>query len=378
MTDHAWLADAIVLPTFGSPDPTVHAAGDGHIAACPACRATLTAIRSDAATIAAFEAGEPSAWVRRRVLAASDPDRRSWRDATRLLVLGLLTIGALAGGIAGGGALLGLRIAAENPPPLPQPALSDLVAGKPIIWKSEAVLLAADDVTVLANGGTLHPGGPGGGPTTVHGDPGSLKYATLEITWAEVGLEQRINLYLAADASSWWMTEARAYDNVGPSPDWAMLDGLVGRRPLGQPFIGNLDMSGDGRGGPVHVHIAGAVLAMSPQPSYVDPTIGGGPLATDPFAPGGSLHCSGILQLKPLDAERELVARGIRLSWRFEWKTGPNTGYGELRLHAPATGYISNTALGSDGELIVFVEDPARPSSDQIGFPGDCPPPTPG
>ncbi len=375
MTDHAWLADAIVRPTFGSADPTTHAASDAHIAACPACRATLTAIRADSATIAAFDAGEPSAWVGHRVLVASGPDRRSWRDATRLFVLALLTIGALVGGIAGGGALLGLRIAAESPPPVPLPALADLVARKPIIWKSEAVLLAADDVTVQANGATLR---PGGGPTKVHGDPGSLKYATLEITWAEDGLEQRINLYLAADRSSWWMTEARAYDNVGPNPDWAMLDGWVGRRPLGQPFIGDLDLSGDGRKGPVHVHVAGAVLAMSPQPSYIDPPIGGGPLATDPFAPGGSLHCSGILQLKPIDAERELIARGIRLSWRFEWSTGANTGYGELRLYAPPTGYISSTALGGDGELIVFVEDPARPSNDQIGVPGDCPSPTQG
>jgi hypothetical protein len=56
----------------------------------------------------------------------------------------------------------------------------------------------------------------------------------------------------------------------------------------------------------------------------------------------------------------------------------PNTGYAELRLHAPATGYISSTALGSDGELIVFVEDPTRPESDPIEFPADCPPPSPG
>ena len=378
MTDHAWLADAIVRPAFGSPDPAMRATADAHIAACAACRATLGAIRSDAGAIAGFDAGEPAPWVHRRVLAAAEPHHRSWRDATRLLVLALLAIGALAGGIAGGGALLGLRNSAENPPPVPQAALADLVAGKPIVWKSDAVLLAADDVTILANGATLHPSGPGGGPAKVQGDRGSLTYATLEIYWAERGLEQRLIFYLAADASSWWMTEARAYDNVGPSPDWAMLDGLVGRRPLGEPFTGNLDMSGNGRMGPVHVHVAGAVLAMSPQPSYVDPAIGGGPLAVDPFAAGGTLRCSGILQLRPMDAEREMTARGIRLSWRFNWKTGPNMGYAEIRLHAPPTGYISSTALGSDGELIVFVQDPLRPESGPIAVPADCPPPSPG
>ena len=174
------------------------------------------------------------------------------------------------------------------------------------------------------------------------------------------------------------MTEARAYDNVGPNPDWAMLAGLVGRQPLGQPFRGDLDLSGDGRSGPVHVQITGAVLAMSPQPSYIDPPIGGGPLATDPFAVGGRLHCSGILQLPPIEAERELAARGIRLSCRFEWMTGPNAGYADKRLHAPATGWISSTALGSDGELIVAVEDPKRPMSDPIAIPADCPPPPKG
>jgi hypothetical protein len=95
-------------------------------------------------------------------------------------------------------------------------------------------------------------------------------------------------------------------------------------------------------------------------------------LSADPFAPGGKLHCSGILQLRPADAQREILARGLRLSWRFEWSTGPNSGHAELRLDPPPTGFISSTAIGSDGELIVFVEDPARPSGKRATFPPEC------
>ena len=369
MTDHAALADAIVAAAFGPADHGISGIDGGHVGVCPSCSVVLAGVRADASAVATYAAGDPAAWVRQRVLRAAGGRRSAWSGVARLFAIGLLAVAAVAGGVAGGGALLGLRTAAEGPPP---PILADLVSGKPVIWKTSAVLLAADEVTVEANGATLH---PARNPSKVGGDPGSLTYATLEIAWAEAGREQRINLYLAADATSWWMSEARAYDNVavGAKPDWAMLGNLVGRQPLGQPFAGDLDLAGSGRAGPVHVRIAGAVLAMSPQRSYVDPAVGGGPLDGDPFAIGGPLRCSGILQLSPPDAERELAARGIRLSWRFTWKTGPDMGFAELRLHAPATGWISSTALGGDGELIVFVEDPARPMGDPIPFPKDCP-----
>jgi hypothetical protein len=74
---------------------------------------------------------------------------------------------------------------------------------------------------------------------------------------------------------------------------------------------------------------------------------------------------------EPRDGAPAAAVRG-----RVRGGTGPNTGYADLRLRAPATGWISSTALGSAGELIIFVEDPARPMSDPIAFPADCPPPT--
>ena len=374
MTDHAQLFDAIVRPAFG---PMVghgdNATVDDHLAECAACRATLASVRADEAAIGAFAAGDPSAWVRNRVLDTATDRRSSWRGASRLLVVGLLAVAAIAGGVAGAGALMGLRTVAEDP--LPPPTLADLVAGKPIIWKNDAVLLAADAIELSANGKALHPGAQ---PTKVGGDPGSRERATLEVNWVEGGLDQRIHLSFGADAASWWMSEARAYDNVGPSPKDATLGPLLTRQPVGQPFSGALDLGGVNGASVVRLRVTGAILVFAPQPSFVEPPGGGMPLKSDPFAFGGPLHCSGILQMRPVDAERDLVSRGIRLSWRFVTKTGPNTGFSDLRLQAPAIGWISGTALGSDGELIIFVEDPAKPMADPIAAPLDCPaPPSP-
>ena len=61
---------------------------------------------------------------------------------------------------------------------------------------------------------------------------------------------------------------------------------------------------------------------------------------------------------------------------RFE---GGATGYAEALARAPQTGYISDAAVGSDGELIVFVEDPARPMNRAPwpARPEGCPAPQP-
>jgi hypothetical protein len=102
------------------------------------------------------------------------------------------------------------------------------------------------------------------------------------------------------------------------------------------------------------------------------------PLKADPFASGGPFHCSGILQLPPQDAERELANRGIRVSWRYETRLATGMGESILHLEAPKAGWISDTKFGSDGELIVFVQNPAEPMANPIAFPKDCPAPSPG
>jgi hypothetical protein len=372
MTEHAWLADAIVRPAFDGPPLLAPDAVD-HGVDCAECRTTLARIRSDGAALAALDPGAPAPWVRRKVLAATTR-QRAWRSPARLLVLALVTIGVAAGGIVGVGALSAARTGPEASVLVPDQAVD--LSGKAIVWRSKAVALGADEVTIEANGVTFRPGRV----ASVHatGDPGNLKYATLELTWVEAGIEERLNLYLQADATQWSVSQIGTYDNRGPNAEFANVRPGLAPTPLGQPFRGDIDVMAQGGAGPVHTRISGAVLAFTPQASFVDPLVGGGPLARDPFEPGGPLHCSGILQLTPVEAERELLSRGIRLSWRFEWKTGPNTGYGELRLQAPPTGWISRTRLGGDGELIVFVEDPARPSGERAPFPPECPAPSSG
>lgn len=376
MTDHRhWLELSALRPTF-APEPAEAADLESHLATCEACAREAAALRADMAVVARLDAPGPSARLRERVRSAAvaaDHGRGSWNLAT-IAAVGLLAA-ALVGATVGIGGYLGQR-----PEPISQldpnePMLPSGLENKRILWTTKVVTLAADSFTIDTNGQTLH----AETPAKVHSDPGSLTYWTLEVTWLEAGLEQRLNLYFQADETSWWVDEVRVYDSVGPQPEWAGFPrGPHLRTPIGQPFTGDIDLLGMGRAGPARLRIDGAVLAVAPQPSFVEPPGGGIVSKLDPFAPGGPLRCSGILQLSPRDAERVLQANGYRLSWRFEYSTGPNTGYAEKVLEAPFIGFISHTAIGSDGELIVFVEDPARPMSPIATFPPDCPLPSPG
>jgi len=106
--------------------------------------------------------------------------------------------------------------------------------------------------------------------------------------------------------------------------------------------------------------------AVTPRP------IAGGGLTSDPFLPGGPLHCSGILQRPPPEAERELLARGYPVTWRYESSKDGTTGASEVLAHAPPVGWITSTAIAGTGELIVFVSDPVRPLGPPAELPRDC------
>jgi hypothetical protein len=376
VTDHRrWLELAALRPTF-SPSPAEATDLDCHLATCETCSREAAALRADLAHVARLEVPTPTGDLRARIRAAAiagDVGSGSWNLAT-IAVIGLLAA-ALVGATLGVGAFL-----SRPDEPLTQldandPALAAIEA-KRIRWETEVVRLGADSVTIDANGKSLHAETPN---MKIHSDPGSLTSWSLEVTWLEENLEQRLNVYFNADRTSWWIEGVQVYDNVRPTPDWASFPrGPHFRTPLGQPFTGDIDLAGRGRAGPVRLRIDGAVLAVAPQPSFVEPPGGGMVLDSDPFLPGGRLRCSGILQLSPREAEAALQAFGYRLSWRFVYSTGPNSGYSEKVLKAPPVGFISETAIGSDGELIVFVQDPARPMGPAAKFPGDCPPPAPG
>ena len=372
MTDHRrWLELAALHPTF-SPSAAEATDLDAHLASCESCSREAAALRSDLALVARLELAPPRDDVRMRIRAAAiagDVGRGAWNLAT-IAAVGLLAA-ALVGATLGVGALLSHR-----DDPLTQLDANAAIEGKRILWETEVVRLAADSVTIDANGKSLHAETPN---MKVHSDPGSLTAWSLEVTWFEADLEQRLNFYFNADRTSWWIEGLQVYDNVDPNPDWASFPrGPHFRTLLGHPFSGDIDLLGAGRAGPVRLRIDGAVLAVAPRPSFVEPPGGGIALKTDPFLLGGPLRCSGILQLSPRDAEAALQTFGYRLSWRFVYSTGGNTGYSEKVLKAPPVGYISETAIGSDGELIVFVEDPARPMGPPAKFPADCPSPSPG
>ncbi len=376
MTDHrGWLELAASRPTFEMV-PTESADLEVHLASCDACTREAAALRTDLAQVARLEVPAASMRLRARVReAASVGDTSgSARNVVTIAAVGLLAA-ALLGATLG----VGSYLSQHNDPitPLdPNAGVMPDLKSKRIVWATEVVQLGADKVTIDTGGTTLN---AETAAMKVSSDPGSLTSWTLEVIWFEAGLEQRLNLYFKADNASWWVDEVSVYDGVAPNPDWATFPpGPHFRERLGQAFTGDIDLAGLGRAGPVRLRIDGAILAVAPHPSFVQPPGGAAPLASDPFAPGGQLHCSGILQRRPMDAERALQGFGIRLSWRLQWKTGPNTGYSDIRLTAPE-GFINGTALGSDGELIVFVADPARPfGGGPAPFPSDCPPPWPG
>jgi hypothetical protein len=288
--------------------------------------------------------------------------------ALRLLALVALLAAVIVGGVYGAGAFFqnGPRTATPVSGPVD---LQDLLKDKAVTWKTERVLFGADAVTIDPGGRIFR---ATTAETKVHSDPGSLSAWTLEAVWMDETIEQRINLSFASDGATWWIEQLGVYDG-SPKPDWAKFPAIsMAHVPIGTPLQGTIDATGMGQAGPVRLTITGAVIAVSPQPNFVEPPGGAIPVNGDPFEVGAALHCSGILQMPPQRAESILLGLGYRLSWRLNRKTGPNTGFAELSLKAPVDGWISNAAIGSSGELILFVQDPKAPELPAATVPPDC------
>lgn len=117
-------------------------------------------------------------------------------------------------------------------------------------WKTTTVQAAAEGVTVETAGLTFTPPLELGDPYTepnrirVDGDPGTDEYQTLELTWFEHDREMRINLYFAADDTDWWVREIRVYNGEVQS-DWlGSWTGEYFRTPLGEAYVGVVDLDG--------------------------------------------------------------------------------------------------------------------------------------
>lgn len=246
-------------------------------------------------------------------------------------------------------------------------------------WQTDVVDLAADSLALEANDLIFTTEGTSLG---VGSDPGGPDYWTLEAEWTEHDREQRLYLYFGSDGTDWWVDEIRTYDGHDPG-EWIAYQGPHFRTPLGQAFEGDIRLEGMGVGRagsgdliPGVLTIEGLRLAVSPrslEQLFVEPP-GGGIVATaNPFEPTGPLHCSGILLLDPLSAHEAILEAGYRASYRLSHPTKPS----EVLL-GPPEGTIEDTALGSYGEVVVFVRDPSLPAEPGPTMPPECQAPSPG
>lgn len=337
-----------------------------HLAVCPACAGRSRAMAGDAAAIERFDPGPVSVRLHERIQEAAMSAPRPGPGPIALLVAFVLLGVAVVGASIGVGGFLTSR-PADDP-------VSVFDPGSPFHWQSGAVELAASTFRLEVNG-KVFTGRPGA--TTVGGDPGNLEAWTLETSWTENGLEQRLYLYFAADETSWWIRQISTYDGGGNAKRWVDYPtGQYAKTALGSVWQGDLAVQGhDGAGHAATLAITGVRIRVTPTDPVNAPIGGGIHLegdAANPFGPAGALRCSGILQLVPRAAEARLLSLGYRLSWRWVYATGTNTGFAEIRTRAPDTGWIFDTAVGAEGELIVFVADPAR---SPVGMAALSPPP---
>jgi hypothetical protein len=341
-------------------EPAERDALDAHLRDCPACRSFAAATRSDAATLRELDFGPVPIAVRANVAIAAE--RR--RGGTTGRWVAFVAVGALLL-VALGGGVLGVGGGASKPN----------VGGNPIRWTTNVVELQAADFWIEANGQRFTATGV---RPDVRSDPGDATYRTLEVTWKEHAVEMRLNLYFTGDAATSWVNEVRIYDG-NANGNWLTANGRFAAAPLGATWAGDLDLQFIGApgvaGGPARLHVAQATLRSIPFDGVTEPVGNAIALAENdrPFASGGPLHCSGILQMAPKEAELTLLKLGYKLSWRFERTTGPNTGYAEAMARAP-DGVIHTEGLaGSGGELIMFVAANDDPMAKPVPFPSDCP-----
>lgn len=242
-----------------------------------------------------------------------------------------------------------------------------------IDWRTDQVQLSAAGLAIRVGDQVFTAAGL---PVGVDGDAGGPERWSLETEWREQGVEMWLHLYFASDGTDWWVSEARTRDGELDA-DWIYYPGPVFRTPLGETFEGDVRLEGTGRtrtpGSPVSgiLEMTDLRLAVSPRSLdelYAAPEGGGIEATVDPFEPGQPLHCSGFLQLDPATAHERILEAGYRVSWRSLHPTRPAEP-----LTSPPAGTIESSALGSHGEVIVFVADPAFGAAPQPTLDPSCP-----
>lgn len=316
----------------------------------PAFEAALRAMLSHRDDAAASQARVRALLDGALAEAKAGPGARWWGSGSRLIRLAgglaaVLVVGLV--GLIGWSAFRGGVVM----PAGPQQAID---------WDTGSVRLAADGLAIRAGGRTfMGPQRP-----TLHSDPGSPTYRTLEATWQAGGTEMRLNLYFAADDHDWWVTEVRTGDGLQPL-DWVSYPGPLFKTPLGGTWVGDVDLSSSAGKVPGRLTILGLHLTAFSAGTGPAPFVGCrvvGPLddgSTDPLAVGQPLAGSGIENMTPVAAESLLRSMRICHTYRFEYPTGPAQGYSEVWC-VPPPGKIISLFYGTRGEVVVSVSDAVR------------------
>jgi hypothetical protein len=143
----------------------------------------------------------------------------------------LLMVAAVAGLVVATGVALSRRDSGDTVTDIP-------AAASTFRFETPTVLLEAESVEVTVAHQVFVPAGD----LVVAGDPGTPnEYTTLELTWHEHDVEQRIYIYFTSDGKSWWANEIRTYDG-NANGEWIEKQGEFFKTLLGNAFVGDLDL----------------------------------------------------------------------------------------------------------------------------------------
>lgn len=105
-------------------------------------------------------------------------------------------------------------------------------------WSSSSVRFAAHSFVIETDGVRF----------TGEADDRDIGSSTFEddgeytVTWTEHGVEMRLNVYFARDDIEWWVTDIWTYDG-NLEGEWLYATGERFRMPLGEAYVGDVDIS---------------------------------------------------------------------------------------------------------------------------------------
>jgi hypothetical protein len=134
--------------------------------------------------------------------------------------------------------------------------------GAPFAWTTSRVVFSANSFTIDVGSQQFTPSDV---KVDVHTDPGDATYATLELSWQQHQVLMNVNIYFAADATNWWVSEMRTYNGKsGTDADWVTFTGDRFRTPIGGTYKGDVDLTATEGGVTSHLQMRGLSLALLP------------------------------------------------------------------------------------------------------------------